>query len=168
MVQFSHPYMTAGKITALTLWTFVSKVMSLLSNILSNFVITFIPKSKHLFISWLQSPSVVILNPKKIKSVTASTFSLSICHEVLGPDALILVFLCWVSSQFYHTPPWTLGSLLWALHACLFNVFQKCVRGSLERQVNKLLGEIKSQVYLYLSQDPWNFYVSALIMVFSL
>ena len=80
--------MTFGKTTALTIWTFVGKVMSLLFNTLS----AFHPRSKHLLISWLQSPSTVILEPKKIKSVTVSTFSLSICHEVMGLDAIILVF----------------------------------------------------------------------------
>ena len=86
-VQLSHPYMTTGKTTALTRWTFVDKVMSLLFNTLSRFVITFLPRSKHLLISWLQSPSAVILEPRKIKSVTVSTVSPSICHEVMGPDA---------------------------------------------------------------------------------
>ena len=92
MVQFSHPYMTTGKIIALTRWTFVSKVMSLLFNMLSRFVITFLPRSKRLLISWLQSPSAVILEPKKIKSVTVSIVSPSICHEVMGQDAMIFVF----------------------------------------------------------------------------
>ena len=93
MVQLSHPYMTTGKTKALTRWTFIGKVMFLLFNILSWFIIAFLPRSKHLLISWLQSPSVVILEPKKIKSVTVSTVSPSfICHEVMGPDAMILVF----------------------------------------------------------------------------
>ena len=82
----SHPYMTTGKTIALTRWTFTSKVISLLFNMLSRFVIAFLPRGKHLLISWLQSPSAVILEPKKIKSVTASTFSPSICHEVLLLD----------------------------------------------------------------------------------
>ena len=94
MVQLSHPYMTTGKTIALTIQTFVCKEMSLLLNTLSRFVIAFLPRSKHLLISWLQSPSSVILEPKKIKSVTASTFSPSICHEVMGLDAMILVFEC--------------------------------------------------------------------------
>ena len=85
--QFSHPYMTTGKIIALTRWTFVGKVMSLLFNMLSMLVITFLPRNKHLLISWLQSPSAVILEPPKIKSVTVSTVSPSICHVVMGPDA---------------------------------------------------------------------------------
>ena len=92
IVQFSHPYMTTGKTIALTRWTFVGKVMSLLFNMLSRLVISFIPRSKHLLISWLQSPSAVILEPQKIKSTTVSTVSPSICHEVMGPDAMIFVF----------------------------------------------------------------------------
>ena len=91
-VQFSHPYMTTGKTIALTRWTFVGKVMSLLFNMLSRLVITFIPRSKHLLISWLQSLSAVILEPPKLKSDTVSTVSPSICHEVMGPDAMILAF----------------------------------------------------------------------------
>ena len=89
MVQLSHPYMTIAKMTVLTRWTFVGKVMSLLFNML---VTAFLPRSKHLLISWLQSPSAVILEPKKIKSVTVSIVSPSICHEVMGSDAVILVF----------------------------------------------------------------------------
>ena len=92
MAQFSHLYMTTRKTIALTTWTFVSKVMSLLFNMLSRFVIAFFPRSKCLLISQLQSASTVILEPKKINSVPASPFSLSICHEVMGPDAMILVF----------------------------------------------------------------------------
>ena len=88
-VQLSHLHMTAGKTRALTLWTFVSKVLSLLFNTLSRFVIAFLPRSRHLLISWPQSPSAVILEPKKIKSVIVSS---SICHEVMRPDAMILVF----------------------------------------------------------------------------
>ena len=84
--------MTTEKTIALSIRTSVGKVMSLLFNILSRFVIAFLPKNKHLLISWLQPPSAVILEPKKIKSVTVSTVSPSICHEVMGPDAMILVF----------------------------------------------------------------------------
>ena len=83
--------MTTGKTIALTRWTFVGKVMSLLFNMLSRLVMTVLPRSKHLFISWLQSPSAVILEPKKIKSATVSTVSPSICHEVMGLDAMIFV-----------------------------------------------------------------------------
>ena len=85
-------YMTTGKTIALTRWTFVDKVMSLLLNMLSRLVITFIQRSKRLLISWLQSPCAVILEPRKIKSATVSTVSPSISHEVMGPDAMILVF----------------------------------------------------------------------------
>ena len=92
IVQLLHPYMTAGKTIALTRWTFVDKIMSLLFNMLSRLVITFLSRSKHLLISWLQSPSAVILEPQNIKSVTVSTVSPSICHEVMGLDAMILVF----------------------------------------------------------------------------
>ena len=91
-VQLSHPYMTTGKTIALTRRTFVSKVTSLLFNMLSRSVITFLPRSKRLLISWLQSPSAVILEPPKIKSETVSTVSPSVSHEVMGPDAMILVF----------------------------------------------------------------------------
>ena len=84
--------MTTGKTIDLTRLTFVGKVMSLLFNILLRLVIAFLPRSKHLLISWLQSPSAVILEPKKIKSVTVSIVSPSICHEVMGQDAMILVF----------------------------------------------------------------------------
>ena len=94
IVQLSHPYMTTGKTIALTRWTFIGKVMSLLFNMLSTLVITFLPRSKRLLISWLQSSSGVILEPKKIKSLTVSIVSLSICHEVMGLYAMILVFEC--------------------------------------------------------------------------
>ena len=83
MIQLSHPYMTTGKIIALTRWTFVSKVTSLLINMMSRLVIAFLPRSKCLLISWLQSTSAVILEPRKVKSASASTFSLSVCHEVM-------------------------------------------------------------------------------------
>ena len=91
-VRLSHLYMTTGKTIALTRRTFVGKVMSLLFNMLFRLGITFLPRSKHLLISWLQSPSAVILEPQKIKSDTVSTVSPSISHEVMGPDAMILVF----------------------------------------------------------------------------
>ena len=91
-VQLSHPYMTTGKTIALTRWTFIGKVMSLLFNMLPRLVITCLSRSKCLLISWLQSPSAVILEPQKIKSDTVSTVSPSISHEVMGPDAMILVF----------------------------------------------------------------------------
>ena len=110
MVQLWYPYMTTGKTIALTRWTFVSKVTSLLFNMLSRFGTALLSRTKHLLISLLRSPPVVILEPKKIKSVTASTFSSSIYHEVMGPVAMILVFQmlifkptinqCW----FFHSP----------------------------------------------------------------
>ena len=92
MVQLSHPYITTGKTIALTRRTLVSKVMFLLLNILSRLVITFLPRSYCLLISWLQSPSAIISEPPKIQSLTVSTVSQSICYEVMGPDAMILVF----------------------------------------------------------------------------
>ena len=91
-VQLSHPYMTTGKTIALTRQTFVGKVMSLLFNKLSRFLIAFLPRSKCLLISWLKSPSAVILEPKKIKSLTVSIVSPCICHEVTGLEAMIFVF----------------------------------------------------------------------------
>ena len=91
MAQLSHPYMTTGKTIALIRWTFVGKVMSPLFNMLFRLVVDFLPRNKHL-ISWLHSPSAMILEPPKIKSVTVFTVSPSICHEVLEPDAMILVF----------------------------------------------------------------------------
>ena len=103
-VQLSHPYTTTGKTIALTRRTFVGKVMSLLFNILSRLVITFLPRSKHLLISWLQSPSAVIWEPRKIKSATVSTVSPSTSPEVMGPDAIILVSECWALSQHFHSP----------------------------------------------------------------
>ena len=91
-VQLSHPYVNTGKTIALTRWTFVGKVMSLLFNMLSRLVIAFLPRSKCLLISWLQSPSIMILESQKIKSHTVSIVSPSVCHEVMGLDAMILVF----------------------------------------------------------------------------
>ena len=92
IVQLSHPYMTTGKTIALTRRTLVGKVMSLLFHMLSRLVITFLPRSKHLLIPWLQSPSAVILEPPKLKSNTVSTVSPSISHEVMGPDAVMFIF----------------------------------------------------------------------------
>ena len=89
IVQLSHPYMTTGKTITFTTPTFVGKVMSLLFNMLSRLVLTFLPRSKRLLISWMQSPCAVILEPKKIKLDTVSTISPSVCYEVMGPDAMI-------------------------------------------------------------------------------
>ena len=96
------PYMTTGKTIALTRRTFVGKVMSLIFHMLSKWVIAFLPRSKHLLTSWLQSPFAVILQPKKIKSVTVSIVSPSICYEVLGPEDIIFIF--WMLSQLFHSP----------------------------------------------------------------
>ena len=100
-VQLSHPHMTTGKTIALTRWTLVGKVMPLLLNMLSRLVITFLPRSKRLFISWLQSPSAVILEPPKIKSDTVSP---SISHEVMGPEAMIFVFWMLSFKPTFHSP----------------------------------------------------------------
>ena len=105
IVQLSHPYLSTSKTRALTRWTFVGKVMSLLFNMLSRLVITFLPRSKHLLISCLQSPSAMIFEPPKIKSLTVSTVSPSISHEVMGPDAMILVFC-----MFSFNPDFSLSS----------------------------------------------------------
>ena len=92
IIQLSHPHMTTGKTVALTRWTFVGKVMSLLLNMLSRLLITFLPRSKCLLISWLQSPSAVILEPRKMKSTSVFTVYPSLGHEVMGLDAMIFVF----------------------------------------------------------------------------
>ena len=91
-VQLSHPYMTTGKTIALTRWTFVDKVISLFFNIVSRLVVAFLLRSKCVLITWLQSPPAVILEPQNMKSVTVPTVSPSICHEVMGLDAMIFVF----------------------------------------------------------------------------
>ena len=104
IVQLSHPYMTTGNTIALTRCTFVSKVMSLLFNMLSRLVIAFLPKSKCLLISWLQSPPSVILEPPKIKSDTVSTVCLSICHEVGDQMTWSYFSECWILSQLFHFP----------------------------------------------------------------
>ena len=92
IVQLSHPYMTTGKTIALNRWTFVVNIMSQLFNMLPRLIITFLSRSKYLLISWLHSPSAVILEPRKVKFLTVSIVSPSICHEVMGPDAMILIF----------------------------------------------------------------------------
>ena len=113
-VQLSHPYMTTGKTLSLTRQTFVGKVMSLLFNMLSRLVVTFLPRRKRLLISWLQSPSAVILEPKKIRSVTVSIVSPSICHGVMGPEAVILVF-------------WSLFLAVVSIYFVFFLVFIQCL-----------------------------------------
>ena len=107
IVQLSHPYMTTEKTIALTRWTFVGKVMSLLLNMLSRLVITFLPRSNHLLISWLQSPSAVILEPTKTNSATVSTVPPSICHEVIRQDAMILVFCMLSFKPTFSLSPFT-------------------------------------------------------------
>ena len=104
IVQLSHLYMATGTTTALTRQTFVGKVTSLLFNMLSRLVIAFLPRSKHLLISWLQSPSAVILKPKKIKSVVVFIVSQSICHEMMAMDAMILVFWMLSSKPAFNSP----------------------------------------------------------------
>ena len=102
IVQLSHPHMTTGKTIPLIRWTFVGKVMSLLFNMLSRLVITFLPRSKSLLISWLQSPSAVILEPKKIKAATVSTVSLSICHELSFLNVELLANFFTLLFHFHH------------------------------------------------------------------
>ena len=106
MVQLSHPYITTGKNIALTKRTFAGKVMTLLFNMLSRLVTVFLPRSKRLLISWLQWPSAVILEPPKIKSITVSIVSQSICHEVMGPDAMIFIFRMLSLLQQQNTGLW--------------------------------------------------------------
>ena len=117
-VQLWHPYMTTGKTIALTKRTFVGKVTSLLFNMLSRLVITFLPRSKRLLISWLQSPSAVILEPKKIKSDTVSTVSPSIYHEVMGPDAMILVFWMLSFKPAFSLSSFTFIKRFFLIHLC--------------------------------------------------
>ena len=117
MVQLSHPYMTTGKTIALTRWTFVDKVMSLLFNVLSRLVIAFLPRNKHLLIS----PPAVVLEPKKIKSATVSIVSPPICHEVMGPDAMILVF-----GMLTFKPTFSLSPFVFIKR--LFNYFLSAIR----------------------------------------
>ena len=112
-IWLSQLCMTTGKTVALTIWTFVGRVMSLLFNTLSRFIIAFLPRSNHL-ISWLQSPFAVFLEPKKRKSVTVSTFSPSVCLEVMGPDAMILVFLIFSSKLALSLSSFTIIKSLFA------------------------------------------------------
>ena len=133
-VQLSHPYMTPGKTIALTRWTLVGKVMSLLFNILSMLVITYLPRSKRLLISWLQSPSAVILELQKTKSDTVSTVSPSIFYGVMGPDAMIFSE-CWALSQLFHSP------LLLKTKNC----FGLCFETSKARKATDM--EIKKQMF---------------------
>ena len=113
MVQLSHPYMTTGKTIALTRQTFVGKIISLLFNILSRLVKDFLPRSKCLLISWLQSPSAVILEPKKVKSLTVSIVSPSICHEVMGPDVILWCNVHFINGSLLRVPLHMCYALLW-------------------------------------------------------
>ena len=121
VVQLLHLYMTTGKSIALTRWTFFGKVMSLLFNMVSRLVITFLPRSKRLLISWLQAPSAVILESPKIKSDTVSTVSPSICHEVMGLDATILVFWMLSSKTTFSLSSFTFNKRLFSLLSCLLS-----------------------------------------------
>ena len=112
IVLISHPYMTTGKTVALTIWTFVIKVVSLVFNTLSRFIIAFLRRSKRLLISQLQSWFAVILEPKKRKSVTASIFSPFICHKVMGPDAMILVFWILILKPAFSLSSFTLIKIM--------------------------------------------------------
>ena len=138
MVQLSHPYMTAGKTIALTRWMFVDKVMSLLFNMLSRLVIAFLPRSKHLLISWQQSPSAVILEPKKIKSLTVSIVSPSICCEVMELDPMMSVF--WMLS---FKPPFSLSSFTFIkrlFSSSLLSAIRVITPSSCYRAPNPIMG----------------------------
>ena len=137
LVQLSHRYMTNGQTIALTKQTFVGKVMSLIVNMMSRLVIAFLPRSKHLFISWLQSPSVVILEPKKIKSLTVSIVSPSIFQEVMGPDAMIFVF--WMLS---FKPAFSLSSFTFIKR--LFSSSSLCAIRMVSSAYLRLLIDISS------------------------
>ena len=146
--------MTNGKIIALTRQTYVGKVISLLFNTLSMFIIAFLPRSKHLLISWLQSPSAVILEPKKIKSVSVSIVSPSICHEVMGPDAMILVF--WILS-------FTVGSYTWILYSTTLHnsLVISFLVVSLEFSIYKILWSMNKGGSAF-SFPLWTYFISFL------
>ena len=154
MVQLSHLYMITGKNIALTIWTCVGRVMSLLFNKLARFVIAFLSRSKHLLISWLQSPSTVILEPKKIKSATISIVSPSICHEVIGLDAMILVFLMLCFKPVFSLPSSTFikkffsSSLVFlpleCYHLCIWGCWYFCRMG------NVILSQRKQGFFLFI------------------
>ena len=147
MVQLSHPYMMTGKTIAFTIRTFVGKVKSLLFNTLSSFIIAFHLRSKHLLILWLQSPSIVILESKKIKSATVFTLSPSICHEVMGQEAIILVF--WMLR---FKPAFSLSSF--HLHQrALFSLLLSAIGSSAYLRLLTFLLEI-----LIPACDIWTFY----------
>ena len=150
VVQFSQPYMTTGKTVALTRWTCVSKVMSLLFNLLSRLVITFLPKNKCLLISWLQSPSAVILKPPKIRSLTVSIFPPSICYEVMGPDAMILVF--WMFSS---KPTLSLSSFTFTKRLFSFCFLLKCGVICMSEVIDISSGNLDSSLCFIQSSISW-------------
>ena len=141
IIQLSHPYMTTGKTIALTRWTFVSKVMSLLFNVLFRLVITFLPRSKHLLISWRQSPTAVTLEPPKIKSATVSSVSPSICHEVMDPDAMIFIF--WMSS---FKPTFSLSSFTF-IKRLFCSSSLSAVKSNIAKEPGKLGPWIKAKIF---------------------
>ena len=152
-VQLAHPYMTTGKTIALTRRTFVDKVMSLLLNMLSRLVIILLPRSKHLLISWLQSPSAVILEAKKIKSVTVSIVSPSICHEVMEPDAMILVF--WMLS---FKPTFSISSFTFIhiVKAMIFPVVMYgCARWTIKKAEHQRTDSFELCCWRRLLRVPW-------------
>ena len=149
IVQLSHPYMTTGKTIALTRRNFVGKVMCLLFNMLSRFITAFLPRSNHLLISWLQSPSAVILEPIKVTSVTVSTICPSFCHEVKGPDAMILVF--WMLSL---KPTFSLSSFTFIKR--LFSSLLSAIRVVLSAYL-RLLIFLPAILIPALLHPPWHF-----------
>ena len=144
MVQLSHLYMTTGKTKALTRWIFVSKVMPLFFNMLSRFVIAFLTRRKHFLISFLQPPSMVILEPKNIKSVTVSIVFPSICHEVMGPDSMILVF--WMLS---FKPAFSLSSFTF-----IKRLFSSYVIATLSRKQTHSEGQCREWSAVYYTSGP--------------
>ena len=157
-VQLSHPYMTTGKTIALSRQTFVDKVMSLLFNMMCSLVITFLPRSKCLLISWLQSPSAVILEPRKIKSATVSTVSPSICHEVMGRDAMILVFLMLSFKPTFSLSSFTFIKRLFSSSSlsAIRVVSSAYLRLLIFLLANTLFQQHKRRLYIWTSPDGWH------------
>ena len=162
MVQLSRLYMTTGKTVALIIWTFAGKVICLLFKTLSRFDLAILPRSKCILILWLQSPSTLTLEPKQMKSDTVSTSSPSICYEVMGLDAMILVFECWVLSQLFHFlfSPSSRGSLV-PLHFLLLKWYHLHIWGcyfsgqSWLRLVHHLAWHSHNVLCIQLSKQPW-------------
>ena len=144
MIQLSHLYLNTGKTIALARQTFVGKVMSLLFNMLSRLVIAFLPRSKHLLISWLKSPSAEILEPKKIKFLTVSIVSPSICHEMMGPDAMILVF--WMLNMLFCVSFWVTSSNIFStsltVSSAKFKLLFEILKRKLKRKIFKYNTEL--------------------------